>query len=544
MSIGFIILLFLTALGFGLLANPLAMRLAPRFGFMDRPGHRKIHKKATPKLGGAAVLASILFAVIAGLVLGGEALDALAQKKILFILGATLAAAILGLLDDTHDLKPKVKFFWQFLIAVAFSYFGFHFEFFHLPGFPIIVLGWLAVPITAIWIVAVLNGFNFMDGVDGLAASVTAVSLAGLGFMSHTIDAKAIEYLWPAGLGAVAAFLIFNWRPAKIYLGDSGACSLGMFTAACLVALGIGNNPTTVTAKYWDVELRFHLVAATLLVGYPLLEVFLSTIRRGVRKLTTGRSMEWSEKEHIHHRLLKLGISASTISVVAILFEILVVIAAIFLMAKEGARATMTLLPILVVMSYIMPRLGFFDFLDPKIIQYTKPHYQIAHSFMTMQGAKLGLIQNRNEVILLVNQACLEFGVQNYQFFVPKDKNGRGGFDYRQELPREDPQQRIFTIAQQGQNSANLSDQYEIPDRNAKAKWTFLPHSEEELDVEYQVLMNNFMRSALESLVRLGKGQPSRKATQAAEFVPLSGYALHKRSKQKRLLKLKDKPSR
>jgi len=83
--------------------------------------------------------------------------EASATEQTPFFHMEEVAAAILGLLDDTHDLKPKVKFFWQFLIAVAFAYFGFCFEFFHLPGFPIIVLGWLAIPITALWIVAVLK---------------------------------------------------------------------------------------------------------------------------------------------------------------------------------------------------------------------------------------------------------------------------------------------------------------------------------------------------------------------------------------------------
>lgn len=528
------LIVFLTALGVGLAANPLAMRLAKRYGIVDNPGHRKIHKKTMPKLGGLAIVFSLLVAAAIGFSINGFSVfdDYVANKKLMYILGATLAAGVLGLFDDIFDMKPRVKFAWQILLATSFAWFGFRFEYFHIPGFQPYALGWLAIPLTVLWITAVINGFNFMDGIDGLAASVTAVSLAGLWFISFLVQGPTLGVLCPAALGAVAAFLVFNWRPARIYLGDSGAYALGMFLATSLTTLGYGSRYNPAAQGFIDVELRFHFLVATLLVCYPMLEVVLSTVRRGIKKFVMGRSMEWSEKEHIHHRLLKLKVGPRLICRAAIVFEVLAVSAAILVLHGENARAVMALLPIIVLLSSVMPRMGFFDFMDPKAIAHSKPHFQIAHSFIEMQRAKLELAQNREEVLSLVSQTCNEFGVRSYHLIIPADTEGRGGLDFTHEWEKTSQMNLGFLSASDKPATLVFSDQYRLSHHRGGAQWVFEPHTEEgDLDVEYRVLVHDFMKAAMETISRMGEGRHTLETSTVGSSAhkALSGNDLRKR---------------
>ncbi len=496
----FLVFFFLTAVVANLALMPLALRWAPKLGLMDLPGNRKIHSAPVAKIGGAALLLSALAALAIGFLLfpsepfmgiGGQ------KAKLPVLFSGTLLAALLGLADDLWDLKPRQKFLGQAILAVAFSLLGYRFQVLHLPGLQVWGLSFLSVPFTAFWIMGVINGFNFMDGVDSLAGSVILVMLGGLAVASPLLGGHIIQVLAVALLGAMAVFMVYNRKPARVYLGDAGASALGFFTAASLISMGPSTWAMAPTLARAHEPFRFQFLVATLLVGYPFLEAALSTVRRGIKRMHYGRSMEWSEKEHIHHRLLKLGFNSQVICLLGASFSLLMAAAGLLAMCKQNALATLCLVPVLVVLAILMPRMGFFDFLDPKSLSEKKPYYRMAHLFVEMQRVKLELVRQRSEILALISQTCAELGVQGFRLKV--GTNG-GSCQYHWERPLEIQREylkRMKPALDKGHFEL-FRDKVTLEDGQGEAFWIFEPHTvEDELDVEYRVLVSGFMMEAL-----------------------------------------------
>ncbi len=240
MDFGPYLFFFLCGLTACFLLTPFFIRMAPLRSIWICPAHRKIHTQAVPKSGGLALVFSIILASAISLSLFGGSMgyDEIRTIKVIFILGATLTAAFIGLMDDLLDLRPRQKFLLQALLVGAFVLMGFRFEVLHLPGLKPFGLSYLDVPLTMFWMLALLNRFNFMDGIDGLAGSVAAVILLGIGGAATLSTGHLPGGIWLTTLGVIAAFLFYNWRPAKVYLGDSGSMALGTFVLASLVAMG------------------------------------------------------------------------------------------------------------------------------------------------------------------------------------------------------------------------------------------------------------------------------------------------------------------
>lgn len=167
--------------------------------------------------------------------------------------------------------------------------------------------------------------------------------------------------------------------------------------------------------------------------------------------------------------------------------------------------------------------LGFFDFLQPHVLERLRPHYQIAHHFTSMQKIKLGLATNREDVLTLVNQTCQELGVKGYRMIVRADEHGKGGLDYTLSF---DPTR----IAEEGVSYGPV-DQVRLPGGKGGAEWVFEPQLiEEELDIEYRVLLNDFMREALETAAKLGRHKATLELPSVIAFPQgrVSGHALRK----------------
>lgn len=393
-----------------------------------------------PRVGGLSITIALLAAVIIGFFLFPMFRVSHDQDiKFAIILCGTFLAALLGYMDDLADLRPHIKLLLQTLLAGSFALWGYRFNYIHIPGFPTIPLSILSVPFTALWMMAIMNGLNFVDGVDGLAGSVSAVTLLGLIIAGFVQLDPSICVLSSAALGGVAIFLLYNKQPAKIYLGDAGANVLSFLSAASLVALGEPNPAFLLPAIPADAiePVRFKFILATLMVGYAFHEVFLSTIRRGIKKFYFGRSLEWSEREHIHHRLLKLGLNAKQISLLCAFFNFLMVAAALLAMSHQYALAVFFLLPFIVIITILMPRMGFFDFIDINSMFGKRSYYQIAHNFLNMQRVKLKLISDREEILALACQTCAEFGVQGFWIKSEADASGAGGLVYYWERPHD-----------------------------------------------------------------------------------------------------------
>jgi UDP-GlcNAc:undecaprenyl-phosphate GlcNAc-1-phosphate transferase len=298
---------FLATAGGVLLATPLVRRMAVRFGAIDRPSDRKVHPKPTPTLGGVAILVGVLVGLgVAYLI---PSLRSLYHQS-LELQGTLIAAVVItgiGVLDDTRTLSAPAKVAGQLLAAGLLILNGVELLFFWFPTQGVISLGSdLSVPLTALWILTMVNGVNLIDGLDGLAAGI--VTIAALAFftwvfVSPPVGAQPLStaaLLSAVAAGAALGFLPYNFYPAKIFMGDAGAMQLGIVLAAATLS-GVGR---TVQPSGGDIAaFSIPVLIPMIVLAVPLVDVALAIIRR-VRK---GRAIFAPDKEHIHHQLREIG---------------------------------------------------------------------------------------------------------------------------------------------------------------------------------------------------------------------------------------------
>jgi UDP-GlcNAc:undecaprenyl-phosphate GlcNAc-1-phosphate transferase len=291
-----ILSLVLVALAVTLATTPLVRGLSVRASLVDEPGARKVHTTAVPRLGGVGIMAGFGAAML--LEAAGETWWAWPRVLLLGdgqVLGTMLGLALIfgvGLVDDVRGLRPGVKFGGQLTAAAITIAFGLRIEFFGNPfGDGILRLGWWSYPLTALWLVGFANVFNLIDGLDGLAAGVAAIAAAS--FLALAIDMdQAIAIVLAAGLiGACIGFLRYNFNPASIYMGDSGALSIG-FALGCVSLTGVMKSAAAIS-----------LVAPLLIIGVPVFDTASAIIRRWRH----GRPIHEADNGHIHHRLLHRG---------------------------------------------------------------------------------------------------------------------------------------------------------------------------------------------------------------------------------------------
>ena len=274
-------LIFAGALILAIGGTPLARRIAPRLGVIDQPSARKVHLRPIPRLGGIAIFAAVMLALI-------FLQDRRNFDQFVSILLAATWMSFLGLWDDRWDLPALVKLVGQFLGAL--------FLFLNdvqvaLPFLP----EWANALLTLLWLVGVTNAFNLLDNMDGLSGGVAAIAAAFFVLMSAFSGQYLVGALAAAVLGACVGFLVYNFNPASIIMGDSGALFLGFLLAALGIKLRFPDNVTFVT---WMIP--------PLVLGVPLFDTALVTIsrlRRGLNPLTTPG------KDHVSHRLVAMNMT-------------------------------------------------------------------------------------------------------------------------------------------------------------------------------------------------------------------------------------------
>jgi len=295
------LLIGFTSLVLTLILTPLIGRGSTRLGLVDAPGGRKVHAQSVPRLGGLAVcLAATLAVGLVSMLRPGtiEAPNVVAMRPFLLASGVIF---LVGLVDDIRGLGAGPKLVFEFGAAALLMSSGLLIDDITLLGqtWP---LGWLAWPVTFIWLVGLTNAFNLIDGIDGLAAGIAVI--AGTACASiliargHTAEAMMLAAL----AGAAFGFLFFNFAPASIFLGDSGSLVIGFLLAA-----------TAVTG--WQKGATALAVGVPLLIfALPIADSVLALLRRSVATPSGGRSLGATlqrivepDREHIHHRLLAIG---------------------------------------------------------------------------------------------------------------------------------------------------------------------------------------------------------------------------------------------
>jgi UDP-GlcNAc:undecaprenyl-phosphate GlcNAc-1-phosphate transferase len=271
-------LAFLSGLGVALLATLAAERLAPRVGLVTRPQADRWHRGTVPLGGGVAIMAGV--AASALVAPPGE------PRFTAFLLVALVMGAV-GLADDLRPLRPQAKLVAQIVLAGVLIQLGFLLR---LTPYPLV-----DVFLTVFWVVGVTNAFNLLDNMDGLAAGMAVVTAAfRLGF--SLIDGQPGEAVLMAGFaGAAGGFLVRNFPPARIFMGDAGSLFIGFFLAgACLVG-----------EQAYSRGIAAVLVLPVLLTAIPIFDTTFVTLTR----LLTGRSIAQGGRDHTSHRLVGLGIS-------------------------------------------------------------------------------------------------------------------------------------------------------------------------------------------------------------------------------------------
>ena len=293
------LMLFLIGLAVTMLATPLVKRLAVKLNAIDYPSSRRINTVPVPRMGGVAIFCGLIAALIAQYV-GTTYFD----WPVVFIphpkmdvdyrlLGVSaLVVFLTGLIDDLKSLKPIQKLVGQIVAASIAAAAGLLIGDIVNPFGPgELALGWLAYPITVVYLVAFANIINLIDGLDGLAAGITAIasiSLFVLTLMSGRLDAAALAV---ALAGCCVGFLRFNFNPASIFMGDSGALTLG-FLLGVVALLGVTRTAALTT-----------LIVPLIVAGVPIIDTFAAIIRRRRGHTSIGQA----DKGHIQHRLISQG---------------------------------------------------------------------------------------------------------------------------------------------------------------------------------------------------------------------------------------------
>jgi len=330
---------------------PPVRAIAFRMGAIDLPGPRKIHKEPMARLGGLAVVmaAFVVFAAIS--FLKPARFHAISPGLMAGIAGGLIPIFLVSFIDDLRSVRALTKLVVHFLgAAIAVSLGN------ALPATIALFgrdirLGWLAIPISLLWIAFVTNAFNIIDGLDGLSAGlalISSISLVALSLvMGHYATAAASLIL----AGALIGFLPYNFYPAKIFLGDTGATAIG-FVLACLTLAG-GSLQSAGLA----------VALPLLIVGVPLADTAISIVRRVVAKVEGGsRGVFEADSRHIHHRLLALGLNQWRAALILYTAGAVLAGAALLSLFIEQRKAALLLVGILVAAFVGIFKLGYDEF--------------------------------------------------------------------------------------------------------------------------------------------------------------------------------------
>ncbi|WP_246942772.1 glycosyltransferase family 4 protein [Bacillus pinisoli] len=266
--------------------TPLIKKLAFKIGATDKPNQRKVHQKVMPRLGGLAIYISFIIGVV---IVRPE------HSLLIPILIGSGIILITGILDDMIELSAKVKLMGQVVAALVVVLGGLQVDFINLPFGAKLEFGLFSIPLTILWIVGITNAINLIDGLDGLAAGVSSIALITVSVMAIIMGNVFVVSIGLILLFSTLGFLFYNFHPAKIFMGDTGALFLG-FMISVLSLLGF-KNVTVIS-----------FIVPIIILGVPISDTVFAIVRRLVNK----QPLSAPDKSHLHHCLLNVGYSHRT----------------------------------------------------------------------------------------------------------------------------------------------------------------------------------------------------------------------------------------
>lgn len=307
--------------------TPLVKLLAKKIGAMDIPkDDRRMHHDPIPRMGGLAIFLGFLISVLIfqKLQLGNELQG--------ILLGAVIIV-ILGVLDDILTLRALPKFLVQIVAAVIVVIYGCRID--HFMGWTL--PDWLSYPVSVIWIVAITNAINFIDGLDGLAAGVSAISAGTMLIVALLLvpdpTAMICAVLLAALVGACVGFIPYNFNPATIFMGDTGSTFLG-FMLASISIFGLFKTYAVIS-----------FAVPFLVLGLPIFDICFAVIRR----VAHGQSPMHADRGHVHHRLIDMGFSQKQAVAISYLLSAILGLSAVVLTDRGEVQAMIFLIAVIVV---------------------------------------------------------------------------------------------------------------------------------------------------------------------------------------------------
>jgi UDP-GlcNAc:undecaprenyl-phosphate GlcNAc-1-phosphate transferase len=286
--------IFCLATALSLFLTPLMRKIASRTKLLAPPGRRRVHTKPVPYLGGVAIYLTFISVILFIFCTNPHFKAGFSEKFAGFLIASTLIV-VLGVWDDAKHVKPLIKLLAQVCIVLILFAAGFRIEVLTNPfvGGEVQIPLVFSVIITILWFLGMINAMNLIDGLDGLAAGITVIVSSALFFISLYLDNYLNVLLLVVLAGSTLGFLRYNFYPAQIFMGDAGSMFLGLVLAS--VAL-LGSQHKSATA----VALLTPITALAL----PIFDTGLAVVRRALKKVPIFRA----DSQHLHHRLLKIGL--------------------------------------------------------------------------------------------------------------------------------------------------------------------------------------------------------------------------------------------
>ena len=287
---------------------PAVIWLANRTGAIAQPDDRRVHDRPTPSIGGLGMMFGLVAGLFVASLLGGFSQVFSVPSNVWGVAGAAVIIFVTGLIDDYRDVSAPAKVAGTVLSGSVLSLAGITIVNVPIPfiGFTVLAPD-LAVLLSVLWVIVMSNATNLIDGLDGLAAGTMAIAAAA--FLVYGIKLQRVGALEPGNVGPLLAvivvgiclgFLPWNFSPAKIFMGDSGALLLGLLMASSTIAVG-GQSDDSFTGQSWFFFAP--LVLPLVILGVPLFDMMFAVLRRATRR----QGLATADKDHLHHRLMRLG---------------------------------------------------------------------------------------------------------------------------------------------------------------------------------------------------------------------------------------------
>ncbi|OPY60705.1 MAG: putative undecaprenyl-phosphate N-acetylglucosaminyl 1-phosphate transferase [Syntrophorhabdaceae bacterium PtaU1.Bin034] len=374
---------FFASLLISLAATPVARRFGKFIGAVDTPDARKVHHASIPRSGGIAIVCAFVVTVCSSPLLDTRVSDLLAWnlKFIGFFTGAILVFSM-GLLDDVYRLNPKIKLLAQvFSASVAFAA-GLRIESYYFTATPVhsVIISYA---LTVFWFVVLINAINLIDGLDGLAGGIAFFVCVMLTILLVRQKQYLPAMLFASLAGAVVGFLRYNFNPASIFMGDGGSYFLG-YAIAGLSILGSAKAQTGTA-----------LLIPLLAMGVPVFDTILSPVRRFI----IGKKLFQPDKNHIHHRLIEMGLSKKKTVLFIYAISVVLCLIAMITVNLQNKRAGLFFAIVGVTAVLFVRKLGYFEYLaSDKILGWMKDITDVtglSHSRRSFLGLQIEISQSR-----------------------------------------------------------------------------------------------------------------------------------------------------